>query len=143
MINIPEPYVLAKTQFQKILSGGDSAGRIHDHKRDKRQQEDDREDDGDAIKVLLDDARTRLRGVHRAGNHVGDAGALAGMQKNEDDQANAGDDQQDQHEDEQWIQNATLFVTRLLPVAHRAQPYASYRLYGKRHNETRASSAKS
>ena len=117
--------------------------RINDHQNEKRHNEDDREDDRDAIEVLLNDARARLRGVHRAGDHVGDAGALARMQQDEDDQANAGDDQQDQHEDEQWIQNVTLFVTRLLPVAHRAQPYASYRLYGKRHNETRASSAKS
>ena len=117
--------------------------RVNNHQHEKGHDENDREDDRDAIKVLLDDARTRLRGVHRAGNHVGDAGALAGMQKNEDDQANAGDDQQDQHEDEQWIQNVTLFVTRLLPVAHRAQPYASYRLYGKQHNETRAPSVKS
>lgn len=94
MINIPEPYVLAKTQFQKFLSSGDSAGRIHDHKRNKRQQEDDREDDGDAIKVLLNDAGAGLRGIHGTGDHIGDARALAGVQQNEDDETQAGDDQQ-------------------------------------------------
>ena len=96
MINIPEPYVLAKTQFQKILSGGDSAGRIH-------KQEDDREDDGDAIKVLLNDAGTGLRRVHGAGDHIGDARALAGVQENEDDEAQAGDDQQGDKDDQKRI----------------------------------------
>ena len=103
MINIPEPYVLAKTQFQKILSGGDSAGRIHDHKRDKRQQVDDREDDGDAIKVLLDDAGTGLGRVHGAGDHIGDARALARMQQNEDDETQAGNDQQGDKDDQKRI----------------------------------------
>ena len=103
MINIPEPYVLAKTQFQKILSGGDSAGRIHDHKRDKRQQEDDRKDDGDAVEVLLDDAGTGLRRVDGAGDHIGDARALAGVQENEDDEAQAGDDQQGDEDDQKRI----------------------------------------
>lgn len=103
MINIPEPYVLAKTQFQKILSGGDSAGRIYDHKRDQRQQEDDREDDGDAIKILLNDAGTGLRRVDGAGDHIGDARALAGVQENEDDEAQAGDDQQGDEDDQKRI----------------------------------------
>ena len=103
MINIPEPYVLAKTQFQKILSGGDSAGRIHNHERDKRQQEDDREDDGDAVEVLLDDAGTGLRRVDGAGDHIGDARALAGVQENEDDEAQAGDDQQGDENDQKRI----------------------------------------
>lgn len=103
MINIPEPYVLAKTQFQKILSGGDSAGRIYDHKRDQRQQEDDREDDGDAIKILLNDAGTGLRRVHGAGDHIGDARALAGMQEDEDDETQAGDDQQGDKDDQKRI----------------------------------------
>ena len=109
MINIPEPYVLAKTQFQKILSGGDSAGRIYDHKRDQRQQEDDREDDGDAVEVLLDDAGTGLRRVHGAGDHIGDARALAGMQQDEDDQSDAGHDQQDEEDDNERILLSSLF----------------------------------
>ena len=103
MINIPESYVLAKTQFQKILSGGNSAGRIHDHKRDKRQQEDNREDDGDTVKVLLYDAGAGLRRVHGAGDHIGDARALARMQQNEDDETQAGDDQQGDKDDQKRI----------------------------------------
>lgn len=103
MTNIPEPYVLAKTQFQKILSGGDSAGRIHNHERDKRQQEDDREDDGDAVEVLLDDTGTGLGRVHGAGDHIGDARALSGVQENEDDETQAGDDQQGDEDDQKRI----------------------------------------
>lgn len=109
MINIPEPYVLAKTQFQKILSGGDSAGRIYDHKRDQRQQEDDREDDGDAIKILLNDAGTGLRRVDGAGDHIGDARALAGVQQDEHDEADARNDEQDERDDEERIQGSSLF----------------------------------
>ena len=61
--------------------------RIDDHKHNQRNHEDDREDDGDAIEVLLDDAGAGLRGVQRRGDGVGNARALARMQHDEHDQA--------------------------------------------------------
>ena len=82
---------------------------VDDHQHQQRNQEHDREDDGDAIEVLLDDARTGLRGIHRAGNHVGDARALAGMQQNEHDQTCAGHNQQDQKNDNERTQSTILF----------------------------------
>ena len=87
-----------------LLAGRDRAVRIDDHQHDERHHEDDREDDGDAVQVLLHDARAGLRGLDRAGYHVGDAGALAGMQQDEHDEPQAGNDQQDQHDDEERIQ---------------------------------------
>ena len=66
----------------------DRTVRIDDHQHEQRNEEDDREDDRDAVKILLNDARSRLRGVHRTRNHIGNAGALAGMQQDENDQAN-------------------------------------------------------
>lgn len=82
---------------------------INDHQHQQRNEKNKREDDGDAIEVLLDDARTGLRGIHRAGDHVGDARALAGMQQNEYDQTCAGHDQQDQKDDNERTQSTILF----------------------------------
>ena len=83
--------------------------RIDDHQHEQRHQEDHGEHDRDAIEVLLDDAGARLGGIHGAGDHVGDARALAGMQQDEDDQADAGHDQQDEEDDNERIQLSSLF----------------------------------
>lgn len=81
----------------------DRSLRVDDHQHDERQQEHHREDDGDAVEVLLDDAGTGLRRVHGAGDHIGDARALAGVQENEDDETQAGDDQQGDEDDQKRI----------------------------------------
>ena len=82
--------------------------RIDDHQHEQRQQEHHGAADGDAVQVLLDDRGARLGGVHRAGNHIGDARALARVHEDEDDQSDAGQHQQDQEHDYQGIQNVTL-----------------------------------
>ena len=86
----------------------DRSLRVDDHQHDERQQEHHREDDGDAVEVLLHDARARLRGVHGAGDHVGYARALAGMQQDEHDEAQARDDEQDEHDDKERVQGVSL-----------------------------------
>ena len=60
-------------------------------------------------RFFLDDARTVLGGVHRAGDHVGDARALAGVQQDEHDEADARNDEQDERDDEERIQGSSLF----------------------------------
>ena len=103
---LPEPFCVVKGQFSLFCNR--PVG-VDDHKDDKRKHEDDRERDGDAVEVLLDDARTGLGGVHRAGDHVGDARALAGMQQDEHDEADARNDEQDERDDEERIQGSSLF----------------------------------
>ena len=90
----------ARRNFQ--LLGNGSVG-VNDHENHEREQEHDSAADGDAVEVLLHDARARLRGVHGAGDHVGYARALAGMQEDEDDETQAGDDQQGDKDDQKRI----------------------------------------
>ena len=85
----------------------------------ERKHEDDRERDGDAVEVLLDDARARLGRIHGARDHVRDARALARMHENEDDKADAGQNQQNQEDDYQGIQRVTL------PLRFQCFAYAS------------------
>ena len=94
----------------KNLGRCDRSLRIHDHERNKRKHEDDRENNGDAIEVLLYDARAGLRGVHRRGDHVGNAGTFAGMQQNENDQAEPGDDEQGDKDEQKRIQGNATFT---------------------------------
>lgn len=82
----------------------DGAVRINDHQNDEANAEHDCASNGDAIKVLLDDAGARLVGVHGAGDHFIDAGTLARMEHDEYDKADAGGNQQDKHENKQKIQ---------------------------------------
>ena len=86
--------------ISKNLARGDGTRRIHDHQRNKRQHKHYSKDDGDAIKVLLDNAGSRLGRIHRAGNHVRNARALTGMQQDEDDEAQTGDNQQGDEDDQ-------------------------------------------
>ena len=96
----------ARRNFQ--LLGNGSVG-VNDHENHQRKQEHDSAADSDAVEVLLDDARTGLGGVHRAGDHVGDARALAGVQQDEHDEADARNDEQDERDDEERIQGSSLF----------------------------------
>lgn len=122
---LPEPSHVVKGKFQLICN---RSVRVDDHEHDERQHEDDRERDGDAIEVLLDDARAGLRGVHRARDHVGDAGALAGMQQDEHDEAQARNDEQDKHDDKERVQDSSLFFRSI----HNGTQVAKY---SEKHHE--------
>ena len=91
------------------MGGGRHCTETADEERNGHNGADDRERAGDAVEVLLDDARTGLGGVHRAGDHVGDARALAGVQQDEHDEADARNDEQDERDDEERIQGSSLF----------------------------------
>ena len=84
---------------------------IHEHERDERHEEDDREDNRDAIQVLLNDARTALRGVHGAHDHVGNARAFAGVQQDEDNQTGARHEEQDEAKYKQWSHFVSLSIS--------------------------------
>ena len=105
-IILTEPVAHARRIFQLL---GNGSVRVNDHENHEREQEHDSAADGDAVEVLLDDARTGLGGVHRAGDHVGDARALAGVQQDEHDEADARNDEQDERDDEERIQGSSLF----------------------------------
>ena len=83
--------------------------RVDNHQHDERQQEHNRQDNGDAIKVFLDNTRTSLRGVYRAGDHVRNPRALTRVQQDEYDKANARDDEQRNYDNEERIQGSSLF----------------------------------
>ena len=106
----------ARRNFQ--LLGNGSVG-VNDHENPQREQEHDSAADGDAVEVLLDDARARLGRIHGARDHVRDARALARMHENEDDKADAGQNQQNQEDDYQGIQRVTL------PLRFQCFAYAS------------------
>ena len=106
----------ARRNFQ--LLGNGSVG-VNDHENHEREQEHDSAADGDAVEVLLDDARARLCGVHGARDHIRDARALARVHENEDDKADAGQNQQNQEDDYQGIQRVTL------PLRFQCFAYAS------------------
>ena len=80
----------------KILIARNCPLRVDDHKHQQREHEYDRENNGDAIEVLLDDIGSCLGGIKRAGNHVGNARAFAGMQQYEHDESDAGNGPDDE-----------------------------------------------
>ena len=82
--------------------------RINDHQDDEGQHENNRANNGDAVKVLFDDARAGLRRIHRAGDHVGDTGSLARMHEDEHDHTDTGQNQQNQKDNNQRTQGFTL-----------------------------------
>ena len=77
--------------------------RVQKHEREQRQHENNRENNRDAVKILFDDVRTGLSGIQRAGDHVGNAGALAGMQQHEHDKANTRNSPDDKDQNKQRI----------------------------------------
>ena len=115
-IILTEPVAHARRIFQ--LLGNGSVG-VDDHENHEGKQKHDGAADGDAVEVLLDDARARLGGVHGARDHIRDARALARVQENEDDKADAGQNQQNQEDDYQGIQRVTL------PLRFQCFAYAS------------------
>ena len=82
--------------------------RVDDHQDEQGDEEHDRACDGDAIEILLDDARARLRRIHGACDGIGDARPLARMHEDEDDEADARQEQQHQEDDYQGSQLFTL-----------------------------------
>ena len=80
--------------FFKLIATIDGSLREHDHQNNQRHEEDDRENNGNAVQVLLDDVGSLLVVVDIRSDGIGDTRALAGMQKNENDQTNARDDEQ-------------------------------------------------
>lgn len=90
-----------------LLANG--ARGIHDHEDEKYEHEDDGAHDGDAVEVLLDDARTSLVGVHGACDHIADARSLTGVKKNENDKASARNNQQKNKNDKQSVQSDLFF----------------------------------
>lgn len=96
---------------------------INEHESHNREEEYDREHDGDAVEVLLNDARSALRRIERAGDHIGNARPLAGMQQDEDDEAGPGNHQEDQQYYKQRVH--IILHVRLLRLL------ASYELYVK------------
>ena len=68
-------------------------------------------------RFIFDDV-TGLSGVHRAGDHVGDARALAGVQQDEHDEADARNDEQDERDDEERIHvRLSLFRSKVYRYA--------------------------
>ena len=90
--------------------------RINDHENEKANAENQRAGDGDAVKILLHDAGARLVGVHGACDHFVNARALAGMQHDENNEAHAGGNQQDEHENKQKIQGDLLSTVEVLVI---------------------------
>ena len=74
---------------------------VNEHKRHNREEENDREHDGDAIEVLLNDARTALICIERAGDHIRNACALARMKQDENDQSSSRNEEQNEQNNQQ------------------------------------------
>lgn len=81
--------------------------RINHHQDNEHKEEHNRADNGEAIKVLLDNARTHLAG-HGALDDLANARALSGVEHDERDNANAGNDEQDKQDDKQRTQGNSL-----------------------------------
>ena len=80
--------------FFKLIATIDGSLRVNHHQDDQGNEEDNRKDNGDAVEVLLNDVGSLLVVVDIRSNGVGNTGALAGVQKNENDQTNARDNEQ-------------------------------------------------
>ncbi len=63
--------------------------REDDHQHNERDHKHDRTDNGDPIQILLDDTRSRLSGIHRACDSIGNTGAFARMHEDKYDQSNS------------------------------------------------------
>ena len=72
---------------------------IDDHEHDEGEQEHHRADDGDAIEVLLNDARSLVRTIHARSDHIRNAGTFTRMQQNEDNESDARKNEQDGKDD--------------------------------------------
>ena len=96
---------------------------INEHERHNREEEYDREYDGDAVEILLHDACSALCGIEGAGNHVGNTRSLARVQQDENDQSRPGNHQEDQQYYKQRVH--IILHVRLLRLL------ASYKLYVK------------
>ena len=95
----------------KNLGRCDSSLRIHDHERNERKHEDDRENNGDAIEVLLNDARTGLGRIDGAGDHIANARALTRVQHDERNQTDTGDAQQNHKQNTNRVQDVLFLAT--------------------------------
>ena len=101
-------------EAKKSLLTGNGSLRINEHQHDNGNEEHDCADDGNAVEVLLDDAGAGLRGIHGTGDHIGNTRALAGMQQNEDDQANAGQEQKNQKDNYQRTHFELSFTRKVV-----------------------------
>ena len=93
-----------------MLGGLDGAQREGERHDEDAQAEDRGSDDGQAVEVLLPDTRTGRGAVHGGGDHVGDAGALAGVHEHEDDGEDAGDGPDDEKQDVENAHGRLLLV---------------------------------
>lgn len=100
-ISILQSKISARGNLKKLSDG---AVRINDHQNDERNAEHDCAGNGDAIKVLLDDAGARLVGIHGACDHFINASTLARVKHDENDETDAGGNQQNEHDNKQKIQ---------------------------------------
>lgn len=82
-------------QLSRSLLRIDGPLGINDHQHQQGHREHQCENDGDAVQILLHERRGLLRAVQSGGNGVADARALARMQHDEHNQANARNQQQD------------------------------------------------
>lgn len=70
-----------------------------DHEHDERYQEHRHQNNGDAIEVLLNDARSLVRTIHARSDHVRNAGTFTRMQQYENDESDARKNEQDGKDD--------------------------------------------
>ena len=96
-IILPERPAYASTFFSYFLP--DRTLRIKNHQTDERKEEHHGKNDSNAIEILLHHARTGMIVVHLTGDHIAHAGPFTRMQKDEDDQADAGEYQQHGEDD--------------------------------------------
>ncbi len=63
--------------------------REDDHEHNERYQEYRHQNNGDAIEVLLNDARSLVRTIHARSDHIRNAGTFTRMQQDEDNESDA------------------------------------------------------
>lgn len=119
-ISILQREISARGNLKKL---SDAAVRINDHKNNEANAEHDCASNSDTIKVLFDNAGARLVRVHGASDHLVNASALARVKHDENDEADAGGNQQNKHENKQKIQFDLLLSIII------GQQYASSKLY--------------
>ena len=73
--------------------------REDDHEHNERYQEYRHQNNGDAIEVLLNDARSLVRTIHARSDHIRNAGTFTRIQQDEDNESDARKNEQDGKDD--------------------------------------------
>lgn len=69
------------------------------HKHNKRNDENRNQNDGNAVEVLLNNARSLIRTIDARSDHIRDARALTRMKQDKNDESNARYNEQNSEDD--------------------------------------------